>query len=108
MRKSTSILSSFCFFSNISADFAARIKIKDSFKIRMNRAHEICHNILLLVVRKVINHQYLAKFAFFFNPLMLRLSWAVTTCLHLAFKILSCCIPLGPLKGVSFHISGDN
>ena len=40
-----SILSSFRSFSNISAAFAARIKINDIFKIRMNRAPEICHHI---------------------------------------------------------------
>ena len=45
-----------------SADFAARIKINDSFKIRMNRADEICHNISILEVRKFRNHRYLTKF----------------------------------------------
>ena len=40
--------------SQISANFD-----KDIFKIRMNRAHEIGHNTLLLVVRKIRNHQYL-------------------------------------------------
>ena len=63
-----SILSSFRSFSNISADFAARIKINDSFKIRMNRADEICHNISILEVRKFRNHRYLTKFTFFFGP----------------------------------------
>jgi hypothetical protein len=57
-------LSSYRSFSNISADFAARIKINDNFKIRMNRADEICHNISIFEVRKFRNHQYLTKFTF--------------------------------------------
>ena len=40
------IFCSFNSFLNISANFAARNKIKDIFKIRMNRALEICHNSL--------------------------------------------------------------
>jgi hypothetical protein len=30
-------------FTNISADFATKIKIMDIFKLRMNRAQGICH-----------------------------------------------------------------
>ena len=62
-------MSTFCFFSNILANFANRIKSKDIFEISMNRATEICHNILLSVVRKIGNFQYLTKCTFFCSTL---------------------------------------
>jgi hypothetical protein len=56
----------------------------------MNRAHEIFHNILLLVVRKDRNHQYLTIFFLFFfiQALIkiLQMRKQVTNCDLILFK----------------------